>query len=72
MSRVAIKAMLDVGCRCSKDDDPDDMILGACMAAAGVKMVHHDGFHQVSLDGLLPFSFWPGYQYFASLSGEAF
>jgi hypothetical protein len=33
-------------CTCPKDDHPDDMHLGACMANIGASVVHSAKFHQ--------------------------
>ncbi|CAG0912673.1 unnamed protein product [Notodromas monacha] len=46
LSRAAAVALLKLGCACQNADDPDDMILGACMTAAGVTVLHSDSFHQ--------------------------
>ena len=46
-SRAAVKHLLDSGCKCGQNQDPDDMILGMCCKRYGIHITHSPLFHQV-------------------------
>ena len=46
VSAAAVRRLAS-DCRCPRPDTPDDMQLGLCAQAAGVRLVHSARFHQV-------------------------
>nr|XP_054749086.1 beta-1,3-glucosyltransferase-like [Lytechinus pictus] len=45
-SRPAVDDLISNGCRCSKNEDPDDMIIGMCAKRYGIPLAHSPLFHQ--------------------------
>lgn len=45
-SREAVVRLLDSGCKCYSNDAPDDMVLGMCLNALGLRVTHSPLFHQ--------------------------
>ncbi|XP_071481374.1 beta-1,3-glucosyltransferase-like [Diadema antillarum] len=45
-SRSAVETLISNGCKCSKIDDPDDMIIGMCAKRYDVPIAHSPLFHQ--------------------------
>ena len=48
-SRAAVDKLLDSGCACGKDEDPDDMIIGMCAKRYDIPLTHSPLFHQVCI-----------------------
>lgn len=46
-SREAVVRLLNSGCKCYSNDAPDDMVLGMCINALGLRITHSPLFHQV-------------------------
>ncbi|XP_072047911.1 beta-1,3-glucosyltransferase-like [Amphiura filiformis] len=49
-SRAAVNKLLDSGCSCGKDEDPDDMIIGMCTKRYNIPVTHSPLFHQARPD----------------------
>uniref|UniRef100_A0A672ZKZ0 Beta 3-glucosyltransferase a n=1 Tax=Sphaeramia orbicularis TaxID=375764 RepID=A0A672ZKZ0_9TELE len=45
-SREAVLQLLNSGCKCYSNDAPDDMVLGMCLNALGLPVIHSPLFHQ--------------------------
>ncbi|XP_038056415.1 beta-1,3-glucosyltransferase-like [Patiria miniata] len=45
-SRAGIQQLLATGCKCNKDEDPDDMIFGMCTKRHDMPITHSPLFHQ--------------------------
>lgn len=45
-SREAVVRLLNSGCKCYSNDAPDDMVLGMCLNALGLRITHSPLFHQ--------------------------
>ncbi|XP_056139784.1 beta-1,3-glucosyltransferase-like isoform X2 [Lampris incognitus] len=49
-SREAVVQLLKSGCKCYSNDAPDDMVLGMCLNALGLRVTHSPLFHQARPD----------------------